>query len=140
MKQIIIGLILVLVLIGCNSDEKSFEELLEEDRELHYESGFCKGNCEARGLELDNVTNHTCYCKDRDIFENLTLGNLTFISNLNLFENFTTTDYIFQSMDVNITFRNMICKEVRCDCMDWGCMAMCLSCKDLNTEKPPKER
>ena len=136
---LILGL---LILVGCsnNPEEKGFDELLAEDRELHYNYRFCKGNCKAKGLELDNVTNHTCYCKDREEPEiNLTLGSI-FDSNMSFgLDTFSySSDYIFQSMNVNITFMNMTCIKVRCDCMDWGCMAMCLSCKGLNTNNTEK--
>ncbi len=70
---------------------------------------------------------------------NLTLGSV-FTSNISLgLGTFSpSSDYIFQSMNVNITFMNMTCRKVRCDCMDWGCMAYCMSCTDLNTNNTEK--
>ncbi len=144
-----IVLIGLLILVGCsnNPKEKSFDELLEEDRRLHYTGGYCEGFCEAQDLEVKefNITN--CECKDKEPeieFENnLTLGsagsiffNMTFNKRLLNFD--YTPNYFFNSMNVNFTFMNMTCHEVRCDCMDWGCMSYCMSCKDLNTSNTEK--
>ena len=70
-------------------------------------------------------------------------NNITFFSsNLSIYdrsfmESSVQTVRMF-GMDTNLELIGMNCTQVRCDCMDWGCMTMCLSCKDLNTEKPPK--
>ena len=138
MKKIIWILGLLVLVIGCNNqDEKSFDELLEEDRQLHYTGGYCEGFCEAQDLEVKEFNITDCECKDKE--QKIEFGsNLTFISNEDLLNFNYTPNYFFNSMNVNFTFMNMTCHEVRCDCMDWGCMAYCMSCKDLNTEKPPK--
>ena len=138
MKKIIIGLIclLVLVLIGCTKEpeEKGFDELLEEDRQLHYTGGYCEGFCEAQDLEVKMFNITDCECKDKEpeieLKDNLNLGSADSIfSNVNLSTFSPSSNYIFQSMDANITFMNMTCHQVRCKCMDWGCLAYCMSCE-----------
>ncbi len=115
----------LLLLIGCKSITP--EEPIVRQEDCPY--------------DITYKENGTCvYSEELNISDETINGSTFFTSNISFNRlRFEPQEYLFYSMNANFTFMNMTCHEVRCDCMDWGCMAYCMSCTGLNTENSKKE-